>query len=87
MARRFNEPNWVQTVTVYRPGTADVLEDFTIEQSWDGTLRGFRRLRHQVVEHVEGLRDITGLEYMLWGPVFRPDKDIPAADRRHITIG
>jgi hypothetical protein len=87
MAEQFNTPNWFQTVTVYAPGSRVAIEQFEIAQVWDGSLAGHRRLRRASVETVEGLRDKTKLEYIMWSPVLHGGIRVPLKDRQHINIG
>lgn len=87
MSRQLNSPNWFQPVTVYIKGSPKVIEQFDIGQCWDGTLAGHRRLRKACVETVEGLRDRTELDYILWSPIMAPSRTIPLADRQHVIIG
>ena len=86
MAKRFNNPNWFQAVSCYMPGAAEVIAEFTIEQVWDGSLAGHRRLRRQCIEQVERMRDSDRLEYVLWGPVTYGGVDIPLADRPVVNV-
>jgi len=87
MAERFNNPNWFQTVTVYVPKSTIEVAEFDIEQVWDGSLAGHRRLRRAAVEAVEALRDKTGLEYIMWSPVLHGGVRVPLKDRQHVNIG
>lgn len=87
MCQWFNSPNWFNTVTVYRKGSAEVLETIRYEQVWDGSLKGHRRLRAAIVNQVELLRDKTGLEYIIWSPECYGGVVVPIADKQHITVG
>lgn len=84
--KQYNHPNFFQCVTVYKPGSAEAIEHFEIGQVWDGSLVGYRRLRRQCLETVEGLRDRTGFEYILWTPTVHGGVTIPRLDKQSITV-
>lgn len=84
--RQQNSPNFFQAVTVYRPGSSEAIEEFTIGQVWDGSLNGYRRLRRQCLEVVEALRDKTNLEYIMWTPTVYGGVSIPRLDKQSITV-
>lgn len=87
MNRIYNQPNWYQPVTSYRPGSPDVLSEFEIGQVWDGSVEGHRRLRRLCLETIEALRDAHGFEYILWSPILHGGRAVPLADRGQISVG
>lgn len=86
MKRQLNRPNWFQAVTVYAPGSSTPVAEFSIDQVWDGSLKGHRRLRRQAFETVEALRDRDGLEYYLWSPLMYGGVTVPWADKQTIVV-
>lgn len=86
VSRQQNNPNWFQAVSVYRPGESTPIEEFCIEQVWDGSIAGYRRLRNMCVQTVEALRDKTGLEYIMWSPTCYGGVEIPRQDRQSVAV-
>lgn len=86
MARQLQTPNWYQDVAVYAPGGVKPIDEFTIEQVWDGSTRGHQALRRAVTETVEGMRDRTRLQYIMWGPRMTGGVEVKAEDRRIVYV-
>lgn len=68
MTKRFNEPNYSAYVMGYRPGSGFCEVDFRVEQVCRKGKASVEAVNNRVIEDIEGLAALTGLEYRVCVP-------------------